>query len=306
MGKLKHKYLQKNPIITNKEDGSVSIEGVSEKQYPLPVPWTNPEYIFVGNPGENASGDMDIHPRDLDLNRPLLQCTGLKAFEEAPAEVKRIFSLEMGRNRDARQVLLEDARELVAEHKYDMDSNVVRIAQLTVQIRDLQRNLAELRTRGWRNGQGLRKLAKIVNHRKNRLAVLRELDYPKFEWLLEKLDLVYKPLPLVETRVIRRKHTEMLTNLLCDETRTFKLQSFKEELEADQPNFLRRKAEILSKIMKEEQELGLKETVTQEDIEACLAKAEESEKISNAQDKPTRTYYVFEEEIVEAEHKVLT
>ena len=34
MGKLKKRYMQKAPIVVNKDDGSVQVEGVSNKQYP--------------------------------------------------------------------------------------------------------------------------------------------------------------------------------------------------------------------------------------------------------------------------------
>ena len=34
MGKLKKRYMQKAPIVVTKDDGSVQVEGVSNKQYP--------------------------------------------------------------------------------------------------------------------------------------------------------------------------------------------------------------------------------------------------------------------------------
>ena len=38
------------------------------------------------------------------------------------------------------------------------------------------------------------------------LKYLRERDYKKFEWLLEKLDLYYRPRPYFFERVERKKH----------------------------------------------------------------------------------------------------
>ena len=38
------------------------------------------------------------------------------------------------------------------------------------------------------------------------LRYLRERDYKRFEWLLEKLDLYYRPRPFFWERVERKKH----------------------------------------------------------------------------------------------------
>ena len=51
-GRLRQKYMKKAPIIITKENGEVQIEGVSNKQYPQVAPWTQPDYMFRGNPGE--------------------------------------------------------------------------------------------------------------------------------------------------------------------------------------------------------------------------------------------------------------
>ena len=51
-GKLRQKYEKKAPIIKTNENGEVQIEGVSNKQYPQVAPWTQPDYMFRGNPGE--------------------------------------------------------------------------------------------------------------------------------------------------------------------------------------------------------------------------------------------------------------
>ena len=106
-------------------------------------------------------------------------------------------------------------------------------------------------------------------------------------------------------RTLRRKHTEILTNLLCDETRNFKLQSLKDELESKQPEYLRRKANILSKISAEEQELKLPVTVSKIEIEECSKKAEQIEQRISETEKSTKDFFIFEEKQKEIEHKVL-
>ena len=51
-GRLRQKYMKKAPIIQTKDNGDIQIEGVSNKQYPQVAPWTQPDYMFRGNPGE--------------------------------------------------------------------------------------------------------------------------------------------------------------------------------------------------------------------------------------------------------------
>ena len=69
-------------------------------------------------------------------------------------------------------------------------------------------------------------LRRITSRRKS-LGRLREADYKKYEWLLEKLNLLYKPQPhdappgqLRERELVARKASiERLTDMWCDELR---------------------------------------------------------------------------------------
>jgi len=76
---------------------------------------------------------------------------------------------------------------MVAEHKHDHTSNVVSIALLTLKIRNMQKDLGLLAQRGWRCPGKKRALARFINARRAQLGFLRKQDYPKYEWLLEKL-----------------------------------------------------------------------------------------------------------------------
>ena len=91
----------------------------------------------------------------------------------------------------------------------------------------------------------------LISHRRKCLDKLRGRDYQKFEWLLKTLDIVYKPRPSDESweEIARRKHQDRLTDLWCDELRTFRLEKFRKELELKQPDFLRRKASLLKDIL---------------------------------------------------------
>ena len=94
--------------------------------------------------------------------------------------------------------------------------------------------------------------------------------------------------------------------MLCDETRTFKLQSLKDALEEDQPIFLRKKKETLENIMKKEKDFGLPETVTQKEIDEVRVKLEEVENKLTQRKKRVINYHIFKEQKLEDEHKVLS
>ena len=190
----------------------------------------------------------------------------------------------------------------VAEHKHDVKSLEVKVSSLTVTIRNMQKELALKSQKGWRNNQMKHHLKILIDHRRGALARLRHVDYKKYEWLLEKLDLVYKPRPFTFENIIRRKHNERLVNLWCDEQRTFKLRELKDEFERDQPRFLRAKAETLRQIMKEEADLGLEASVKQEEIDECLANAEKIEKELSEKEKHPAEYHIFEKEVIPEEH----
>ena len=99
---------------------------------------------------------------------------------------------------------------MVAEHKHDLSSNVVSIALLTLKIRNLQKDLGLLSQKGWRSPGKKASLVRFINMRRAQLGYLRTQDYPKYEWLLEKLNIVYKPRPFTFERLVRRRHTQRL------------------------------------------------------------------------------------------------
>ena len=77
------------------------------------------------------------------------------------------------------------------------------------------------------------------------------------------------------------------------------MKALENKLLEQQPEFLMKKAEKLSFIMKEEKELGLESTVTQSEIDECIKKAEEIKlKLESEQDKEEE-YLIYREETVE-------
>merc|ERR1719206_533990 len=92
----------------------------------------------------------------------------------------------------------------------------------------------------------------MISYRRSMLRVLREQDYKKYEWLLEKLNLLYKPMPhdahkgvmIPKENVERKASIERLTDLWCDELKRHRLNAYKRQLVKEQPGFLLRKASI--------------------------------------------------------------
>ena len=72
-----------------------------------------------------------------------------------------------------------------------MDIFLFLVACLTVKIRNLQRHVSEMRTDKITRVN----LQETIDRRKALLKHLRRIDYKRYEWLLEKLDLVYYTQP---------------------------------------------------------------------------------------------------------------
>jgi len=68
---------------------------------------------------------------------------------------------------------------------------VFTVAQMTADIRNMQQIMEQFP----KDKRRKVKLKELIELRKKWLKFLRKWDYRRFEWLLEKLDLVYKPPP---------------------------------------------------------------------------------------------------------------
>jgi Ribosomal protein S15P/S13E len=68
---------------------------------------------------------------------------------------------------------------------------VFTVARMTAEIRNMQ----QIMEQSPKDKRLKVKLKELIECRKKWLKFLRKWDYRRFEWLLEKLDLVYKPPP---------------------------------------------------------------------------------------------------------------
>ena len=72
----------------------------------------------------------------------------------------------------------------------------------------------------------------------------------------------------------------------------------RKKLEVQQPEFLRRKANTLEKIMNTERKLGVEMTVTEEEVKECKRKAAEIEEKLKKEKEEEEEYLVFKPEAV--------
>lgn len=146
---------------------------------------------------------------------------------------------------------------------------------MTAKIRHLQ----EYMEKHPRNKKAKVHLKELIDKRKRFLRYLRAWDYKRFEWALEKLDLVYKPYPSKFHWITRKDSLRKLTDQHCEDIRQTRLNEYRKELEDQQISFLERKLKNLQLIRSEQQELQVPVTVSEEAIK--LAK----EQLTNATKK---------------------
>merc|ERR1719361_521239 len=310
-GRKKNEKLElpkdKTGIIIGKRKQAVYYpkEGVSDKTHPIHVKWDRPVTIQTCNP--EISGDEggleSLGIRSIDVTQPPVALEGSRALDVAPEEVKRVTSLDFARRRDLLDKLSQEVIKSVQRHPRDFHSIEVKIALKTVKIRNAQHEL--MQQWPYKNQPMKHQLTHMVSNRRNMIRKLRESDYKKYEWLLEKLKLLYKPMPWdaeagidVKENIERKKSIEKLTDMWCDELQRHRLTAYRKKLEEQQPEFLRRKANTLEKIMNTERKLGIEMTVTEEEVEECKRKAAEIEERLKKEKEEEEEYLVFKPEAV--------
>merc|ERR1719361_1861422 len=298
----------KNGIIIGKRKQSVYYpkEGVSDKTHPIHVKWQRPVPIQTCNP--EISGDEggleSLGLSSIDVTQPPIALQGSHALAVAPEEVKRVTSLDFARRRDLLDKLSQEVVKSVQRHPRDFTSIEVCIALKTVKIRNAQHEL--IKQWPYKNQPMKHHLTHMVASRRNMIRKLRESNYKKYEWLLEKLKLLYKPMPwdavpgvAGKENIERKKSIERLTDMWCDELQRHRLTAYRRKLEAQQPDFLRRKADTLEKIMATEAELGIETTVSKEEVEECRRKATEiEERLKKKEEEEEEDYLIFKPEAV--------
>lgn len=226
----------------------------------LKIKWVRPEKIASHKAAK--SGDLTSMPK-IDKSQYILEFQNSKELESADELVKRMFTVEFAPRKQSSRLFWTDLKHKVRRHHYDVESIEVKIARWTGVIRAWQ-DAMEMHPRNVKLKQ---KLNELIDKRKKNLKYLRTWDYKRFEWLLETLDIVYKPAPSEFRWVARRESLVKLTDKYCEELRQKKLEAYKEQLESEQPAFLEEKLRALKFIQDEQKECGVEVTVTDEEID---------------------------------------
>lgn len=234
----------------------------------LKIKWVRPEKIPCYKPAK--SGDLQPLPaiKGSELMKDFRQSSELDSADDI---VKNLFTLEHNRRREMLEVFKDEMVKRVQRHELDYGSIEAKLGLMTAQIRSLQ----EVMEKYPRQSAAKVHLKELIDKRKRFLRYLRRWDYRRFEYILEKLDLVYKPYPAHFHWITRKDSLRKLTDIHCEDIKTTRLESYRQLLESQQLDFLAKKLENLEFIRKEQQECKVPVTVTPEQIQAVRKQYEE-------------------------------
>ncbi|KPI98881.1 PREDICTED: 28S ribosomal protein S15, mitochondrial [Papilio xuthus] len=228
-------------------------------KHTVDIKWVRPEYI----PAYKAerSGDLEALPPIPET--ALGQAYALsEEIKDAPEAVKKIFSVGHLGKKEYNILVKSHFISKVRRHQYDESTAETRIARLTGHIRCLQDTMEN----DPKNVIAKKTVQELIDKRKKLLKFLRQYDYKKFEWLLEKLNIEYKAHPDTYNKLSRKESLRKLTEMHCDNIKNKKLDDYRTLLESQQGPFLTEKLEALKFIRSEQIDLQLPITVTEQDI----------------------------------------
>ncbi|KAH1013679.1 hypothetical protein HUJ04_002642 [Dendroctonus ponderosae] len=234
----------------------------------LKIKWVRPEKIPCYKP--QKSGDLAGIPEQ-DKGQYLLEFRNSKELESANEHVKRLFTLEFNPSKCTKKAYRQASTDLVRSHDFDHSSIEVRLARWTGYIRAWQ----EVVERFPRNQRLKVCLKELIDKRKKHLKYLRRWDYKKFEWLIEQLNIVYKPPPSEFHWITRKESLVKLTDKFCENIKQERLNTLRLKFESEQPAFLDEKIRSLEFIRNEQKDCGVDVTVQDEEIDKVKKQLEE-------------------------------
>lgn len=211
------------------------------------------------------TGDLGVS-ETLDESLPRAAVSAARAeFDSADDITKRVLSLEFARGREKTKQLEEKAVAFIQRHRFDTESPEAKIGRLTARIRRYQQQLQDPVV--FKSSSHLRSLVHDLAHqRSGMLRTLRAADYRRFEWLLEQLEVVYRPpLPYqTDTTLSRKSGIRRMVQIFCDSVRQEKLDALRQQLDAEKPAFELERRQTCDWIAAEERALGLPPSVDPE------------------------------------------
>ncbi|XP_014214438.1 28S ribosomal protein S15, mitochondrial [Copidosoma floridanum] len=237
-------------------------------QRKIPVTWIRPTRPTCYSKEKSGDGGLDFDVKPEDCISHLKEA---KELEDADDIVKKLVSVEFNGGKSLQRRKIEKAMNMVYRHNQDRGSTEVRFARMTARILRLQNYLeTEPHDKKAKNA-----CKELIEKRQKLLKKLRERDYPCFEYILERLNLTFRPgiRPEHRYRAERKSSTKKILQNYCDELVKKKLDTYRKSLEAQQKDFFKDKAEKLEFIRNEEIACGVEPSVTEEEIEAAKQKA---------------------------------
>jgi len=215
----------------------------------ISIEWCPPPRICCTDP--QKSGDRSPLT-EVDLSRPQYRLNNIDEILEISPLVRKLASLEFAPRAKHVQVVKQDVLKEIRRHDLDHASMEATIACLTIRIRNLQKHFSKNRSD---------KIAKVglkekIEQRSSMLRHLRRMDYKRYEWIMEKLDLAFYPQPNPTIPVTRKDSLEKLTTIYCDNIRNDRLEIYKKELAEQKVEFVKEKKETEAWIEKEKKELS--------------------------------------------------
>ncbi|XP_012269284.1 28S ribosomal protein S15, mitochondrial [Athalia rosae] len=233
----------------------------------LKIKWVRPEKIPSYKAEKSGDLGLNLNVKPSQLANHFDESIELKDADDI---VKKLVTLEYLPLWETKEKKRVETLSLVKRHAYDNYSMEAKIAQMTTTIQHLQQRM-ELHPRDVKVKVFLKEL---IDKRKKFLGYLRRWDYRRFEWILEKLNLIYKAHPPQYLPVSRKDSLRKLTANHCENIVQGKLDAYKAELQAQQKEFFKEKWQKLVFVRNEELSCGVTPSVTEEDIEQAKVKYE--------------------------------
>jgi len=198
------------------------------------------------------SGDPPLP--EIDTSQPILDVRDCKELETADEVTKKLVSIEFAVRKHRVKAIEREYIAKVQRHKYDFESLEVKIAVITARIR----NHLELVKLDWRGAKRRVMLMHMMQFRTKYLKLLRKADYRRFSWLIDTLDLEYRPPPCFPFKVTYKQRFQMLTTDLCRRIRAERVLAYRDQLRSQQTAFLKQKEDTLRWIAEQERKYNLK------------------------------------------------
>lgn len=246
----------------------------------LKIKWIRPEKIPCTKP--EKSGDIGKLP-STNENELLLNFKNSKELQDAGPVVRSLFQLDNNPSVETSRYLRDQMIKEVQRHPLDYGSMEAKLARMTVAIRRMQEQLDNYP----RNTKLKVALKELIDKRKKFLKYLRRWDYRRFEWMLEKLDLVYKPPPTEFHWITRKESLQKLTDAHCEQIKADRLAEYRKVLNEQKIPFLEDAIKKMEFVRKEQIDLEIPVTVTEEQIADFKRELEflKSERNAKTEDK---------------------